>query len=52
LIADWVREVDGELKPSPTVQSGEEMLRDVEPRTRELNRIADRLYENWLRGLR
>lgn len=52
LIADWVREVDGELKPSPTVQSGEEMLRDVESRTRELHRIADTFYENWLRGLR
>lgn len=51
LIADWVREV-GELKPSPTVQSGEEMLRDVEPRTRALHRIADILYENWLHGLR
>lgn len=52
LIADWVRETDGELKPSPTVQSGEEMLRDAERRTRELHRIADTLYEHWLRGLR
>jgi GMP synthase-like glutamine amidotransferase len=52
LIADWVREVDGELKPSPTVQGGEEMLRDVESRTRALHRVADTFYENWLRGLR
>lgn len=52
LIADWVQEVDGELKPSATVQSGEEMLRDAERRTRELHRIADTLYEHWLRGLR
>jgi GMP synthase-like glutamine amidotransferase len=52
LIADWVREADGELKPSRTVQSAEEMLRDAPARTRALHRIADTLYERWIRGLR
>lgn len=52
LIADWIDETDGELKPAATVQSGEEMLRDVERRTAELHRIADRLYERWLHGVR
>ncbi len=52
LIADWVREVDGELAPARTVQSGEEMLRDAARRTQELHRVADTLYEHWVRGLR
>ena len=51
LIASWVQETDGELKPSRTVQSGEEMLRDAERRTREMHRIADKLYERWIEGL-
>lgn len=51
LIADWVQETDGELKPSPTVQSGEEMLRDAERRTHEMHAVADILYERWIEGL-
>lgn len=52
LIADWIREADGELKPSRTVQSGDDMMRDVERRTQELHRIADVMYERWILGLR
>lgn len=52
LIADWVKDTDGKLKLSRTVQSGEEMLRDAERRTREMHRIADTLYEHWIGGLR
>lgn len=53
LIADWIREASSdELAPSHTVQSGDEMLRDVERRTRELHRVADTLYERWILGLR
>jgi len=51
LIAAWVKEADGELEPSGTVQGGEEQLRDVEARTRELHRVADVLYERWVAGL-
>jgi GMP synthase-like glutamine amidotransferase len=51
LIADWVSDVDDRLKPSRTVQSGEEMLRDADRRTREMHYVADRLYERWLEGL-
>lgn len=51
LIADWVREAEGELKPSRTVQSGEEMLRDAARRTEELHRVADTIYERWIQGL-
>jgi GMP synthase-like glutamine amidotransferase len=52
LIADWVQETDGELKPSRTVQSGEEMLRDAARRTADMHRIADTLYERWIGSLR
>ncbi len=52
LISDWVREADGELKPSRTVQSGQEMLLDAERKTAALHRIADTLYEHWVKGLR
>jgi GMP synthase-like glutamine amidotransferase len=52
LIASWVDETDGELKPSRTVQSGAEMLRDAPRRTQEMHRIADVLYERWIQGLR
>ena len=51
LIADWVREADGELKPSRTIQSGDEMLRDAHTRAEALHRIADTLYERWIAGL-
>ena len=51
LIADWVREADGELKPSRTVQSSDEMLRDAHHRTEALHRVADTLYERWIAGL-
>lgn len=51
LITDWVAEADGELKPARTVQSGDEMLRDAERRTRELHRVADVLYQRWVQGL-
>ena len=52
LIASWVDETDGELKPSRTMQSGAEMLRDATRRTQEMHRIADVLYERWIQGLR
>ncbi len=51
LIASWADATDGELKPAPTVQSAAEMLHDVENRARALQRVADALYEHWIRGL-
>lgn len=51
LITSWADETDGELKPSRTVQSAAEMLRDVETRTQALHRVADTLYERWIQGL-
>ncbi|BAU49028.1 glutamine amidotransferase [Sulfurifustis variabilis] len=51
MIADWVRESDGELESAATVQSGEEMLRDAPARTQALHRVADVLYGRWVQGL-
>jgi GMP synthase-like glutamine amidotransferase len=50
MIRDWIGR-GGELRPSPTVQSGPEMLRDVERRIAALRRVADVLYERWTAGL-
>jgi GMP synthase-like glutamine amidotransferase len=50
MIQDWIARA-GELAPSPTVQSGAEMLRDVERRIKELRRVSDVLYEHWIEGL-
>jgi hypothetical protein len=33
------------------VQTPAQMLADLNERVRSLNRIADRLYERWIRGL-
>ena len=43
---------NGATVPSSTVQSGAEMLRDVELRSAELQRVADVLYAHWIQGLR
>lgn len=51
LVEAWVRGTKGKLKPSRTVQSGAEMLRDVERRTEKLHRVADTLYARWIQGL-
>ncbi len=50
MVEEWI-ERGGTLTASPTVQSGDEMLRDVERRTAELARVADVLYERWIQGL-
>jgi GMP synthase-like glutamine amidotransferase len=50
MIAEWIERAH-DLEPSRTVQSGAEMLRDVEPRVAALHRIADVLYERWIQGL-
>lgn len=48
LVKKWVDESRGELVTSDSVQSGEEMLRDLPARIGRLNRIADTIYTRWL----
>jgi hypothetical protein len=35
----------------PAVQSPEEMIRDLEPRSARMYRVAAHLYDRWLRGM-
>lgn len=52
LIEDWVRRAPEEFTGSfPAVQSPGEIRSDLALRTRELQRIADVLYDRWLDGL-
>jgi GMP synthase-like glutamine amidotransferase len=48
LVEKWVEESRGELRVSESVQSEEEMLRDLTARIGRLNRIADTIYTRWL----
>ena len=49
---DWGREVEALARRQPSVQTPAQMLEAVEDRARELNGIADVLYQHWLEGLR
>jgi GMP synthase-like glutamine amidotransferase len=51
MVIDWVGR-DPRLVASATVQSGPEMLRDLEARVAALHHVADRLYARWVGGLR
>jgi GMP synthase-like glutamine amidotransferase len=48
---DWEKEVEALARRLPSVQTPEEMLESVDDRTRELNAIADVLYQRWMEGL-
>ena len=48
---DWAREVRSPAPQPPSVQTPDEMLRDVTQRTARLHGIADQLYAVWMRGL-
>jgi GMP synthase-like glutamine amidotransferase len=52
MIAEWAKESDNELVPSRTVQTGAEMMDEAKELLPTLHRIADTLYEHWIRGLR
>ena len=48
LVKKWADESKSELCVSESVQSGEEMLRNLDARIEKLNRIADSIYSRWL----
>ncbi|HVQ61953.1 MAG TPA: type 1 glutamine amidotransferase [Burkholderiales bacterium] len=47
--ADWEKELVARAKPS--VQTPAQMFEGLDERVRQLNRIADGLYERWIKGL-
>ena len=46
---DWGNEVRGMAGAS--IQTPEQMEQDIDARVRELNAVADRLYDRWVEGL-
>lgn len=54
LIRAWCEDWEKELvaKAGPSVQTPAQMLERVDERARSLNRVADRVYERWIEGLR
>lgn len=53
LIRSWCEEWERERtpKPEPSVQTPAQMFERMDERVRSLNKIADRLYERWIKGL-
>ncbi|MBI4291783.1 MAG: type 1 glutamine amidotransferase [Betaproteobacteria bacterium] len=49
---DWDKEVAALAKLTPSVQTPAQIIEDIEPRVRDLNAVADRLYARWIEGLR
>jgi GMP synthase-like glutamine amidotransferase len=48
---DWHKEVASLAARVPSVQTPEEMQRDLENRVAALNRVAATLYDRWIEGL-
>ena len=53
LIRSWCDDWGKELvaRASPSVQTPAQMFERLDERVRSLNRIADGLYERWIKGL-
>lgn len=52
MVRNWVQAYAPDLRePSASVQTPEEITRSLDARTQNLQRIADRLYDRWIRGL-
>ena len=49
---EWGKEVEALARRVPSVQTPGQMTEAVEDRTRELNAVADRVYDRWIAGLR
>jgi len=49
---DWGKEVASLAQKTPSVQSPEEMMDAIGQRVGALNAIADRIYDQWIKGLR
>ncbi len=54
LIRSWCQEWEKERTPkaAPSVQTPAQMFERIDERVGSLNRIADRLYERWVEGLK
>jgi GMP synthase-like glutamine amidotransferase len=48
---DWQKEVESLAARMPSVQTPAQMTEALDARVRDLNAVADRLYERWIEGL-
>lgn len=48
---DWHKEVRSLAERTPSVQTPDQMLSDVERKTQQLHAVADHLYREWLGGI-
>jgi len=48
---EWEKEVEALARRVPSVQTPGEMTESVEERTRTLNAVAERVYDQWVKGL-
>jgi hypothetical protein len=53
MIADWCMEGAGEIAASNSVavQSGDQMQQQMAANLPQLNKVAHRLYNQWIKGL-
>jgi GMP synthase-like glutamine amidotransferase len=49
---DWFKEVQALAARIPSVQTPDEMTQSLDARVAALHRVADRIYGEWIRGLR
>jgi len=49
---DWGKEIVTLAQRAPSVQTPEEMLDHVEKKVRALHAVADRIYTEWIKGLK
>lgn len=53
LVFDWVHRAEpGTLDPSPSIQSAEEILAELDRKVAAVQEIADAIYTRWIHGLR
>ena len=52
MIRAWYLDAGEALHPSASVQSAEQAEERIAERVLELNRVAARLYDRWVEGLR
>lgn len=48
---DWDKEVRSLAEHTPSVQTPDQMLAEVERKTERLHAVADNLYDEWVKGL-
>jgi hypothetical protein len=48
----WSKKIEKLAQFTPSVQTQDEMLDRVEEKVRALNVVADRIYAQWIKGLK